>query len=57
MSKLLIRINYIGDILAGIALGILQGMLVGYIYLEQETCTYLVWWITDEKTSGAEYDV
>ncbi|EFN66588.1 Presqualene diphosphate phosphatase [Camponotus floridanus] len=57
MSKLLMRINYIGDILAGIALGILQGMLVGYIYMEQETCTHLVWWITDEKTSGAEYDV
>jgi len=57
MSKLLMRINYIGDILVGIVLGILQGMLVEYIYLEQETCTHLVWWITDEKTSGAEYDV
>lgn len=57
MSKLLMRVNYIGDVLAGITLGILQGMLIGYIYLEQKTCTSLVWWITDEKISGAEYDV
>lgn len=57
MSTLLKRKHYIVDILAGIALGIFQGLLVGYIYLEQETCANLVWWITSEKISGAEYDV
>ncbi|XP_029155089.1 phospholipid phosphatase 6-like [Nylanderia fulva] len=57
MSKLLRREHYIVDIFAGIALGIFEGMLIGYIYLERETCTSLVSWITDEKTSGAEYDV
>ncbi|XP_039309542.1 phospholipid phosphatase 6 [Solenopsis invicta] len=57
MSRLLTRKHYIADVLAGIALGMLQGLLQGYIYLEQDTCTRLVWWITDEKISGAEYDV
>lgn len=57
MSRLLKREHHIGDVLTGIALGIFEGMLIGYIYLEQETCTNLVWWITDEKISGAEYDV
>lgn len=57
MSKLLMREHHIVDVLAGIALGIFEGMLIGYIYLERETCTSLVWWITDEKISGAEYDV
>lgn len=57
MSRLLVRKNHIIDVLAGIALGIFQGLLIEYIYLEQETCASLVWWITDEKISGAEYDV
>lgn len=57
MSKLLTREHHIIDVLAGIALGIFQGVLMGYIYLERETCVSLVWWITDEKVSGAEYDV
>lgn len=57
MSRLLVRKHHIIDILAGIALGIFQGLLIGYMYLEQETCASLVWWITDEKISGAEYDV
>ncbi|XP_070158563.1 polyisoprenoid diphosphate/phosphate phosphohydrolase PLPP6-like isoform X2 [Polyergus mexicanus] len=57
MSKLLMREHHIIDVLAGTALGIFEGMLIGYIYLERETCTSLVWWITDEKISGAEYDV
>lgn len=57
MSRLLVRKHHIVDILAGIALGIFQGLLIGCMYLEQETCASLVWWITDEKISGAEYDI
>ncbi|XP_011877464.1 PREDICTED: presqualene diphosphate phosphatase-like isoform X2 [Vollenhovia emeryi] len=57
VSRLLVRKQYIIDILAGIVFGIFQGLLVGYVYLEQETCASLVWWITEEKISGAEYDV
>jgi len=57
MSRLLMRRHHILDILVGIALGIFQGLLIEYIYLEQEICASLVWWITDEKISGAEYDV
>lgn len=57
VSKLLMRKHHMVDIWAGIALGMFQGLLIGYMYLEQETCARLVWWITDEKISGAEYDV
>ncbi|XP_012539343.1 phospholipid phosphatase 6 [Monomorium pharaonis] len=57
LSKLLMRKHHIADILVGIALGTVQGILLGYIYLDQDTCARLVWWITDEKISGAEYDV
>jgi len=51
------RKHHILDVLAGIILGIFQGFLIEYIYLSQETCTSLIWWLTDEKISGAEYDV
>ncbi|EZA52143.1 phospholipid phosphatase 6 [Ooceraea biroi] len=57
MSKLLMRRHHVLDILAGIALGTFEGLLIGYMYLDQQTCTGLVWWLTDEKISGAEYDV
>jgi len=57
MSRLLMRKHHILDVLAGITLGIFQGFLIEYIYLNQETCISLIWWLTDEKISGAEYDV
>lgn len=49
--------HYILDILAGIVLGVFEGLVVGYIYLDQETCVNLVSWMTEEKMSGPEYDV
>lgn len=49
MSRLLMRRHHILDVLVGVLLGIFEGLLIGYIYLEQETCVYLISWITDEK--------
>ena len=57
MSRLLMRRHYILDIIAGLFVGYLQGMLMSFLYLEPETCSNLVYWITDEKLDGAEYDV
>lgn len=57
MSRILMRRHHVLDVLAGIALGIFEGLLIGYMYLEQETCVNLISWITDEKMSGPEYDV
>ncbi|XP_032677295.1 phospholipid phosphatase 6-like [Odontomachus brunneus] len=57
ISRILMRRHYILDVLAGIALGILEGLIVGYVYLDQETCVNLVSWMTEEKMSGPEFDV
>lgn len=57
VSRVLMRKHHVLDVLTGIVLGLFQGLLIGYIYLEQSTCKSLIWWITDEKISGAEYDV
>jgi len=54
MSRLLMRRHHLLDVLVGIVLGIFEGLVIGYIYLEQETCINLISWITDEKISGAE---
>lgn len=57
MSRLLMRRHHILDIIAGLLLGYIEGMLLGFLYLDAHTCLYLVSWITDEKIEGAEYDV
>lgn len=54
ISRLLLRRHHILDILVGIFLGIFEGLIIGYIYLEQETCIHLISWITDEKIHGSE---
>lgn len=38
LSRLLMRRHHILDVLFGILLGIFEGLIVDYIYLEQETC-------------------
>ncbi|XP_050462487.1 polyisoprenoid diphosphate/phosphate phosphohydrolase PLPP6-like [Cataglyphis hispanica] len=47
MSRLLMRRHHILDVLVGVFLGIFEGLIIGYIYLEQETCINLISWITD----------
>ncbi|EFN82843.1 Presqualene diphosphate phosphatase, partial [Harpegnathos saltator] len=42
LSRLLMRRHHILDVFFGILLGILEGLIVDYIYLEQETCVNLV---------------
>lgn len=49
MSRLLMRRHHILDVLVGVLLGIFEGLLLGYIYLEQDTCVSLISWITEEK--------
>ncbi|XP_020293953.1 phospholipid phosphatase 6-like [Pseudomyrmex gracilis] len=56
-SALISRSHHIFDVAAGVVVGIFEGLLMGYLYLDQETCTKFIWWITDEKLSGPDYDV
>lgn len=54
VSRLLLRRHHILDVLVGVLLGIFEGLVIGYIYLDQETCINLISWITDVKTYGSE---
>ncbi|XP_011315236.1 presqualene diphosphate phosphatase [Fopius arisanus] len=57
LSRLLMRRHHILDITAGVALGLLNGLLIGMMYLDADTCLGLVSWLTDEKLDGGEYHV
>ena len=57
LSRLLMRRHHLLDIVAGVLLGIVEGIFIGYIYLSPETSAGMIFWLTDEKISGAEYDV
>lgn len=57
VSRLLMRRHYLLDITAGIALGIFEGILLSYLYLERETCINFIAWLTDEKQEGGEFHV
>ncbi|XP_078041979.1 polyisoprenoid diphosphate/phosphate phosphohydrolase PLPP6 [Augochlora pura] len=54
LSRLLMRRHYILDISAGLVIGYAEGILMSILYLEPETCSNLVSWITDEKMEGTE---
>ncbi|KAL0111340.1 hypothetical protein PUN28_012910 [Cardiocondyla obscurior] len=47
MTRLLMHRHHILDVIVGIFLGIFEGSLVGYIYLDHETCVNLISWITN----------
>lgn len=57
LSRLLMKRHYILDIVAGLVVGYAEGIFMSILYLEPQTCKYLISWITDEKVDGAEYDV
>lgn len=57
LSRILMRRHHLLDIAAGIILGIFEGMLIGFLYLTQNTCFYFISWLSDEKLDGGEYHV
>ncbi|XP_014489212.1 PREDICTED: presqualene diphosphate phosphatase-like [Dinoponera quadriceps] len=48
LSRLLMKRHHILDVLFGIFLGILEGVIMEYIYLEQETCVDIILWISKD---------
>ena len=56
-SRILLRRHHLLDVIAGVVLGLFQGLLMSYIWLSKSSAFYLVSYITDERFEGAEYDV
>ena len=57
LSRLLLFRHHILDVVGGIVLGLLEAVLISILWLHQDSCVWLISWMTDEKLSGAEYGV
>lgn len=57
VSRILLRRHHILDVTAGAFIGVLEGVVLGRIWLNQEWCAWLISSITDEKLDGGEYHV
>lgn len=55
LSRLIMLRHHLLDIFGGIVLGIVNAFLIYLIWFGQESCVYIISWMTDEKLAGAEY--
>nr|CAH7713221.1 unnamed protein product [Callosobruchus chinensis] len=57
LSRILMRRHYILDVIAGICLGLLNGLLVGWLWIGQDTALWMINYISDDKLDGGEFHV
>lgn len=57
VSRLLLFRHHIVDVCAGMALGLIEALILAVIWLDQDTCTWLFNALTDEKLAGPDFDV
>ncbi|XP_063215479.1 polyisoprenoid diphosphate/phosphate phosphohydrolase PLPP6 isoform X2 [Bacillus rossius redtenbacheri] len=57
LTRVLLRRHHLLDVGAGIGLGILEGMFVGWLWLSHEVSAWLISWLSDEKLDGGSYHV
>jgi len=57
VSRLLLYRHHILDVLAGMTLGVIEALVLAVLWLNQDTCAWIINLMNDEKLSGPEYDV
>ncbi|GLV32051.1 uncharacterized protein CBL_11993 [Carabus blaptoides fortunei] len=57
MSRVLLNRHYILDVLAGVALGLAEGLFLGLLWLDNDTTLWIMSSLSDEKLDGGEYHV
>lgn len=57
LSRILMNRHYILDVVAGCLLGVLEGLLISFFWLEESTAKSLFYIFSDEKLDGGEYHV
>lgn len=53
-SRLLLYRHHILDVAAGALFGILEGILVGLLWLNYDTSAWFISWLSDDKLPGDE---
>lgn len=57
ISRILLNRHHILDVLAGVLLGLFEGVLVGFLLIGDDSSKWLMNYLTDEKLDGGEYHV
>lgn len=57
MSRVLAERHYVLDVLAGIGIGILEGLFMCLIWLSHDTSRSILLMLSDEKLDGGEFHV
>lgn len=57
LSRVLAERHYILDVLAGVGIGVQEGLLMYLLWLSQGTCAKIISSLSDEKIDGGEYHV
>lgn len=57
LSRILMNRHYILDIIGGCILGIFEGFIMSFLWVEESTAKSLLSMISDEKLDGGDYHV
>jgi hypothetical protein len=55
--RLLLFRHHILDVVGGVFLGLIEGLVMAVIWIGPETATYLVKWISDDRISGNDAEL
>ena len=56
-SRVLLRKHFILDVLGGIAIALVEGIVISYFWIEETTARNIFNWVSDEKTVGSYAEV
>lgn len=57
VSRILMNRHHILDVVAGVALGLFNGALLGLLWVGDDTAKWLMWYLSDDALDGGEYHV
>ncbi|XP_032514879.2 polyisoprenoid diphosphate/phosphate phosphohydrolase PLPP6 isoform X1 [Danaus plexippus] len=57
ISRVLAERHYILDVLAGLGIGVLEGLIISVVWFSQSTAAGILTSLSDEKVDGGEYHV
>ena len=57
LGRILMGRHHILDVMAGVLLGLFEGILLNMLWVSDETAKWLMNYLSDDKISGGEYHV
>lgn len=57
LSRVLMNRHHILDVIAGVLLGLTEGLIMSFIWLDESTAKWIMSFLSDEKLDGGEFHV